>query len=134
MGRRPVAPFAVIACTSALRLVSRGRRYGSGRGRDLKKWEGGRLALGQGAEVVERAADAVVERRPGLPAEVDAGAGRIERRALELARTGRRVVRALPVAGQPRHRVVELLHARLDTGADVEDQSAALVGRAHERV
>ena len=37
-------------------------------------------------------------------------------------------------AGELRHHVEELLHARLDAGADVHQQAAALVDRAHERV
>ena len=53
----------------------------------------------------------------------------------ELARPGRRVVRRRPVNPIARAiDVVELLHARLDAGADVDDEPAALVRRAHERV
>ena len=64
-----------------------------------------------------------ISARPGSSAE----------RASSPAR-GARVARRLLEPGEPRHRVVELLHARLDAGADVDDQPAALVRRADERV
>ena len=90
----------------------------------------GELAL----EVLEGARDALFELGPRLPAEVDPGPARVERAALHLTGAGRVVARVLLEAGELRHHVEELLHARLDAGADVHQQPAALVDRAHERV
>ncbi len=61
-------------------------------------------------------------------------ATRVERRALQLPRTRRRVVRLVLEVDRAGDRVVELLHARLDAGADVDDQPAAPVRRPEQRV
>src|SRR5438552_486105 len=91
---------------------------------------GGALAF----EVFEGAGDAFLERREGLPSQVDRGATRVEGTALHFPWAGWRVLCGLPEARELRHDVVELLHTRLDTGADVQQQAAALVDRTDERV
>src|SRR5205085_1943831 len=85
-------------------------------------------------EVLEGAGDALFEVRPRLPAEMDAGATRIERAALELSGAGRLVARGVLESGEARHHVVQLLDAGLDAGADVHQQAAALLARTYERV
>src|SRR5262249_14568600 len=84
-------------------------------------------------EVLEGARDTFLEAGPRLPTEMDPGATRVERAALQLAGARRCVARRLLEAGEARHDVVELLHAGLDAGADVHQQAAALLGGTDER-
>jgi F420 biosynthesis protein FbiB-like protein len=64
--------------------------------------------------------------------QVDAGPKRIEGAAR--SHRARRLVARAADAGETGHDVEQLLDRRLDAGADVHQQAAALVGRAHERV
>src|SRR3954471_21080313 len=96
-----------------------------------------RLLAGGGAlafEVFEGAGHALFEGRERLPAEVDRSAAGIEGAALDLAGARWGVLRGLLEPRELGHHVEELLHARLDTRADVQHESAALVDRTHERV
>src|SRR4051794_32646023 len=65
----------------------------------------------QGLEVFERSGEALVERRPRLPAEMDRGAARVERGPAQLAGPRRFVARLTFESHQPCHRVEQLLHA-----------------------
>ena len=85
-------------------------------------------------EVLERAAQPVFERRPRLPAQVDAGAAGS---SAERCSSPGRAIAYRAGSSKPassRHRVEQLLHARLDAGADVHDEPAAAVRGADERV
>src|SRR5690349_20835116 len=65
---------------------------------------------------------------------MDAGTARIECAASKLAGARRLVARGILEPGEPRHHVVQLLHAGLDAGADVHQQAAALLAGAYEGV
>src|SRR5207248_8194204 len=92
------------------------------------------LTLRLGGEPAEDLRRALVDAGPGLPAQVDAGAARVEHRAHQLPGACGGSHGWSAHARARRHRAIEIVHRCLDTRADVEEETAAPGRGACERV